>query len=88
MRLSEQVLSGIDGIAASLGTPRSAVIRLAIDEYVAHHEARGANLNRVAMTSEFSQLALASLLKHFKLGTEPAILAEVEQRMGKYHAAR
>ena len=83
---SETQVHRVDQLCDLRGTTRSHVVRDAIELYLAQQGARSASLERIAMTSEFTQVAVDIMISEQMPERREDILATVQDRMEKYHA--
>jgi metal-responsive CopG/Arc/MetJ family transcriptional regulator len=84
--LSEARVRQLDLICAARGTTRASVIREAIHAYLEHDLRRSVDFKRLAMVSEFTQVAVDILIREQAPERRDDILATVQERMGQYHA--
>ena len=68
------------------GLNRTQLIRNAINDYIERGNNAAANLNRIAMTAEFTQVAVDIMISEQMPERREDILATVQDRMEKYHA--
>lgn len=68
------------------GINRTALIRTAVSEYLDRHESVAANFKRIAMMTEFTQLAVDILVREQAPNRREDIVAAVQERMERYHA--
>ncbi len=83
---SETQAHQVDQLCALRGMTRSRFVRDAIEVYLAQQSARTASLERIAMTSEFTQVAVDIMISEQMPERREDILATVQDRMEKYHA--
>ena len=87
-RIEGNQLSRLDELSRSRGQTRAEVLRLALDTFLHSPDAPKANLNRIAQTTEFMQIALDLLVSRDMPERRDAILTTVAQRMEQLHGAR
>ena len=76
----------MDAFSLNKGTTRSSVIRDAVHDYLDRQPSSEANLKRIAMMTEFAQVALDILIRELAPDRREDILATVQERMERYHA--
>jgi metal-responsive CopG/Arc/MetJ family transcriptional regulator len=86
VNLTDDRIQQLDARCAENGTIRSAVIREAVNAYLDGREGGITNFGRIAMTSEFTQVAVDILIREQAPDRRDEILATVEERMEQYHA--
>ncbi len=84
--IAEPQAHQLDMLSVERGVTRSAIIRDAIHDYLKRSDQQNANLGRMAMTSEFTQIAVDILIREQAPERRDEILATVEERMERYHA--
>lgn len=88
LRLSHQSTRKLDEAAKASGRPRNELILAAIDRFLTNPPSEPANLNRIAQTTEFMQIALDLLVSRDMPEKRDAILKTVAHRMEQLHGAR
>jgi Arc/MetJ-type ribon-helix-helix transcriptional regulator len=88
VQLSEHHLRRVDDHCIVKGTTRSAVLRDALNAYLEQQENPKANFERMAMTLEFTQVAIDILIRKQAPDRRDDILTTVDERMELYHAGR
>jgi uncharacterized protein (DUF1778 family) len=87
LRLSHDIAEQLDRASRVSGRPRNELIHNAIVHFLSNPEAAPANLNRIAQTTEFMQVALDLLVSRDMPEKRDAILYTVAQRMEQLHGA-
>ncbi len=88
LRLSHTSAEKLDDASRASGRPRNELILTAIEHFLANQNAAPANLNRIAQTTEFMQIALDLLVSRDMPEKRDAILMTVAQRMEQLHGTR
>ena len=88
LRLSYANTEKLDAASRACGRPRNQLIHTAIENFLANQNAAPANLNRIAQTTEFMQIALDLLVSRDMPEKRDAILTTVAQRMEQLHGSR
>jgi predicted DNA-binding protein len=86
VRFGEVKLAEIDALLKRSGLNRAEFIRRAVDAYIAQLKNPTVDLYRMATTSEFNQIVLDVLIKHFRPETYDQVLEHLIKRMEQYHA--
>lgn len=84
--LSEDRVRQLDAACTEQGTTRASLIRTAVHEFLDRETGKRTNFGRLAMTSEFTQVAVDILIREQMPERREDILATVQDRMEKYHA--
>lgn len=82
----EAMAERIDKVCSARGISRRAFVRTAIHDFLEREAGSSANLNRIAMMSEFTQVAVDILIREQAPDRREDILATVQERMERYHA--
>ena len=96
VRLPSGTQQQIDSLARVRGITAAAMIRHAVGDYLHRAEAlaaavptaSGADLTRIALTTEFTQASVDVLLRELAPGKREEVLLTVEQRMGQFHGQK
>ncbi len=86
VRFGEITLAEIDALSKPSGLNRAEFIRRAVDAHIAQLKNPPVDLYRMATTSEFGQIVLDILIKHFRPETYDQVLEHLAKRMDQYHA--
>jgi predicted DNA-binding protein len=86
VRFGENTLAEIDSFSKPSGLNRAEFIRRAVDAHIAELKNPKADLYRIATTTEFTQIVLDVLIKHFRPETYDQVLEHLSKRMEQYHA--
>jgi metal-responsive CopG/Arc/MetJ family transcriptional regulator len=87
-RVESDQLRRFDALSRARGQTRAEVVRIALDSYLHMSTAAPANLNRIAQTTEFMQIALDLLVSRDMPDKRDAIITTVAQRMEELHGGR
>lgn len=88
LRLTAYAVEQLELESKKRGLPRNRVIQEAIDRGLAPPEANAANLNRIAQTLEFLQIAIDHVHKRDLEPVRDVIMLNVAKRMEQHHGAR
>jgi metal-responsive CopG/Arc/MetJ family transcriptional regulator len=84
----ERLACELNKICTQRGKSRATIIREAVDAYIDPRAAAKANFERMAMTLEFTQVAIDVLIRKLALDRRDDILVTVDERMELYHSGR
>jgi hypothetical protein len=87
-RVESDQLRRFDALSRARGQTRAEVVRIALDSYLHMSTAAPANLNRIAQTTEFMQIALDLLVSRDMPDKRDAVITTVAQRMEELHGGR
>ncbi|WP_333574080.1 ribbon-helix-helix domain-containing protein [Sphingomonas sp.] len=88
IRLSAEQVTLVDAAARRLGCSTGEVIRRAVDQYLLGQQLLTASDLRLRRVCEYAQLAMDAILQENHPEFRDGILAEVNNRMERYHGAR
>ena len=88
VRLSPDLRSGIDREAAQRCCSPSEIIRRSIEQYLLGQKLIGDSQMRHHRISEYSQVALDTIILEQHPEFSDRIVAETDRRMKRYHGAR
>ena len=88
IRLTADAADRLDVASTQTGLSRNELIHEAIDQVIARHKAGLANLNRIAQTLEFLQIAFDHVHKRDLEPVRDGIMLNVAKRMEQFHGAR
>jgi metal-responsive CopG/Arc/MetJ family transcriptional regulator len=84
--LSEARVRQLDEVCVERGTTRASLLRDAIHEFLERNSSGSANFKRMAMMTEFTQVAVDILIREQAPDRREDILATVQERMERHHA--
>jgi predicted DNA-binding protein len=85
-RLGRGLVAKLDAMASETDKSRGTLIREALEAHIYSVKNPKADLYRIATTTEFSQIVLDVLIKHFRPETYDQVLEHQAKRMEQYHA--
>lgn len=87
-RIESDQIRRLDALSRSRGQTRAEVLRIALDTYLHASNAAPANLNRIAQTTEYLQVAVDLIVSRDMPEKRDLIISTVATRMDQIHGGR